>query len=164
MATFGDSDAAVFCTKFSDDDRYLATGYGDGLTRIYNLATGKLSYTLQSFDSEDSQLPVTSLQWRPITAAMKTSNVLVTAQADGSLKHWHATSGKCLHSTCENPENHLYTIDFTRDGTLLAAAGRDRHVRVYDETTKCLAFTMKEKGRLMGHGNRIFCIKFNKGD
>ena len=54
MATFGDSDAAVFCAKFSDDDRYLATGYGDGLTRIYNLASGKLSYTLQSWDTEDS--------------------------------------------------------------------------------------------------------------
>jgi len=47
---------------------------------------------------------------------------------------------------------------------LLAAAGKDRHVRVYDETTKALAFTMKEKGKLIGHGNRIFCVKFNKGD
>lgn len=46
QATFGDSDAAVFCAQFSADDRYLATGYGDGLTRIYNLATGKLSYSL----------------------------------------------------------------------------------------------------------------------
>ena len=78
-ATFGDSDAAVFCGKFSADDRYLATGYGDGLTRIYNLATGKLSYTLQSFNSEEDQLPVTCLQWRPTTPAMKTANVLVTA-------------------------------------------------------------------------------------
>ena len=66
-ATFGDSDAAVFCARFNADDRYLATGYGDGLTRIYNLATGKLSYTLQSFDTEESQLPVTALAWRPIT-------------------------------------------------------------------------------------------------
>ncbi len=163
-ATFGDSDAAVFCSKFSHDDRYLATGYGDGLTRIYNLATGKLSYTLQSFDSEDGQLPVTCLQWRPVSAAMKTQNVLVTAQADGTIKHWHATSGKCLHKSCEDPENHLYAIDFTQDGTLLAAAGRDRHVRIYDETTKSLAFQMKEKGKLIGHGNRIFCVKFNKGD
>ena len=23
---------------------------------------------------------------------------------------------------------------------------------------------MKEKGRLIGHGNRVFCVKFNKGD
>ena len=95
---------------------------------------------------------------------MKTANVLVTAQADGALKHWHATSGKCLHKNIEDPENHLYAIDFSTDGTLLATGGKDRHVRVYDETTKSLAFTMKEKGKLIGHGNRIFCVKFNKGD
>jgi len=95
---------------------------------------------------------------------MKTANVLVTAQADGSLKHWHASSGKCLHKTCEDPENHLYTLDFTKDGTLLATAGRDRQVRIYDETTKSLAFIMREKGKLTGHGNRIFCVKFNRGD
>ena len=46
----------------------------------------------------------------------------------------------------------------------LAVAGRDRVVRIYDETTKSLAFEMKQKGKLIGHGNRIFCVKFNKGD
>ena len=150
--------------KYSHDDRYLATGYGDGLTRIYNLATGKLSYTLQHFEGDDATMPVTALTWRPVTPQMKTQNVLVTAQADGSLKHWHATSGKCLHKTCEDPDNHLYCLDFTHDGIFLAVAGRDRTVRIYDETTKSLAFEMKQKGKLIGHGNRIYCVKFNKGD
>lgn len=91
-------------------------------------------------------------------------NVLVTAQADGSLKHWHATSGKCLHSRCDKPDNHLYSIDYSTDGTLLATAGRDAHIRIYDETTKSLALTMKERGELPGHSNRIFCVKFNPFD
>jgi len=68
----------------------------------------------------------------------------VTGSADGVLKHWHATSGKCLHTVLEDPENHIYTMDFSRDGTLLAVAGRDLKIRVYDETTKSLAFTMKD--------------------
>ena len=88
-------------------------------------------------------------------------NVLVTAQADGSLKHWHATSGKCLHSRCDDPDNHLYSLDYTLDGTLLATAGRDTKIRIYDETTKALAYVMKERGDLPGHSNRIFCCKFN---
>ena len=79
IATFGDGDSAVFAQRFSPDDRYLATGYGDGLTRIYNLATGKLSYTLQQFDSDESSMPVTAVAWRPVTPQMKTQNVLVTA-------------------------------------------------------------------------------------
>lgn len=109
-------------------------------------------------------MPVTAVAWRPQTSQMKTANVLVTAQADGSLRHWHATSGKCLHHTNEDPENHLFALDFNPDGTLLAVAGRDRHIRIYDETTKSLAFAMKDKGKMIGHGNRIFCCKFNPSD
>lgn len=88
-------------------------------------------------------------------------NVLVTAQADGSLKHWHATSGKCLHARCDEPDNHLYCIDFNLDGSVLATAGRDAHVRLYDEATKSLLMVMKERGELPGHSNRIFSLKFN---
>lgn len=44
--TLGDGDTQVFAMRFSDDDQYLATGYGDGMARIYNANSGKLSYTL----------------------------------------------------------------------------------------------------------------------
>lgn len=88
--------------------------------------------------------------------------MLVTAQADGSLKHWHATSGKCLHARNDDPENHLYSIDFTPDGSTLATAGRDAHIRLYDEATKSLTLTLKEKGEHPGHSNRIFACKFNQ--
>lgn len=55
-------------------------------------------------------------------------------------------------------------MDFNKDGTLLATAGRGTHVSIYDETTKSLAFKMKELGELPGHSNRVFCVKFNKSD
>lgn len=115
------------------------------MTRIYNIDTGKLAFTLMGSGGLE-EMPVSAVAWRPQTATMKTANVLVTAQADGTLKHWHSTSGKCLHQTCEDPENHLYSLDFTADGTLLATAGRDKKIWVYDETTKSLAFKMKERG------------------
>jgi WD40 repeat protein len=161
--TIGDGDSEVFCMKFDPEDRYLACGYGDGMTRIYNVDSGKLSYTLSGLSGND-EMPVTCLNWRPTSASLKTANVLVTGAADGALKHWHATSGKCLHSKIEDPENHIYCMDFNPDGTLLAVGGRDMHIRIYDETTKSLAFKMKDLGELPGHSNRIFCVKFNKSD
>lgn len=49
--TIGDGDSQVFYMKFDPEDRYLACGYGDGMTRIYNTDTGKLSYTLADMDA-----------------------------------------------------------------------------------------------------------------
>jgi hypothetical protein len=34
---FGDTDTAVHSCQFSGDDKFIAVGYGDGCTRIYNL-------------------------------------------------------------------------------------------------------------------------------
>jgi len=65
---------------------------------------------------------------------------------------------------CEDPENHLYSLDITQDGSTLAAAGRDSHVRLYDEVTKAKIIEMKERQKVCGHANRIFCVKFNKAD
>ena len=44
--TLGDSSTEVFCAQFDPEDRYIALGYGDGAVRIYNLETGKQSFTL----------------------------------------------------------------------------------------------------------------------
>jgi WD40 repeat protein len=44
--TFGESDSEVFCAKFDPSDKYLACGYADGITRIYNLKSGKVGWTL----------------------------------------------------------------------------------------------------------------------
>jgi COMPASS component SWD3 len=55
-------------------------------------------------------------------------------------------------------------MDFSPDGTLLATAGKDAKVRVYDETTKSIAYTMKSLAELPGHSNRVFCVKFNPTD
>jgi len=44
--TVGDSQTEVFCAKYDFEDKYIACGYGDGVTRIYNLETGKLAFSL----------------------------------------------------------------------------------------------------------------------
>ena len=158
--TIQDSDQPLFSMAYSPDDKLLACGFGDGMIRIYNTSTGKMERTLVGYGS-DEEMPVTSLKWRPNTAQFKTTNILASVQADGSLKHWHATSGKCLHARVDDPKNHLYTLDYSPDGNLLAAAGKDFRVRLYDETTKSLVCTMAERGNFPGHTNRVYCVKFN---
>jgi WD40 repeat protein len=108
---------------------------------------------------------VCAVRWRPQSNFSKTANVLVSGHADGYLRHWHATSGKCLHQKkCEDKDeedNQLYTIDYNNDGTLLATAGKDKYVRLYDEQTKSIVLKMKEAKKFIGHSNRVFCVRFN---
>ena len=60
--TVGESSSEVFCAKFDPEDRYVACGYGDGVIRIFNLETGKMSFSLTSGIEE---MPITGLRWRP---------------------------------------------------------------------------------------------------
>jgi WD40 repeat protein len=64
--TLGDSSYEVFCAQFDPEDRYIALGYGDGAVRIYNMETGKLSYTLAGAQfAMDHEMPITCIRWRP---------------------------------------------------------------------------------------------------
>jgi len=64
----------------------------NGHVQIYNLSTGKLSYTLTSTNTAQKQ-PFSCVRWRPKTPHAMTKNVLVTTNADGEIQHWHMTSG-----------------------------------------------------------------------
>ena len=71
-------------------------------------------------------------------------NVLLAANAAGSIQHWHMTSGKCLH-TFEDTDNQVYALDYNADGSHFATAGRDTAIRIYDEATKSEIMCMKGK-------------------
>jgi len=61
-----------------------------------------------------------------------TKNVMIAVNANGSLQHWHTTSGKLLN-TIFDELNPLLTVDYKPDGTQFATAGNDTVIRVYDE-------------------------------
>ena len=177
--TIDDCESEVFTVRYSPDDRFVAAGCGDGTVRVYNAENGRLTYTLNGgkpiltprasgSDKEASilngGLPTTAMRFRPLGAS-KTRNVLLVANADGSVSHWHVTSGKCLHSTAEEG-NQILCIDYNKDGSSFATAGKDHTVRVYDEATKSLIAKMEGGlGTITpGHSNRIFSLKFNPVD
>lgn len=164
--TISDNPTEVFCVKFSPDGRMLAAGGGDGTVRVFNTYTGRLSYTLNAGGT--SNLPTTSLRFRPINSASKTKNVLLATNSSGSVQHWHITSGKCLHNITDNV-NQLYACDYRSDGAMFATAGKDYHVRIYDEATKAEVVTLTGGYRSSGtkdpgHSNRIFSLKFHPTD
>ncbi len=146
--------------RFSPDGKFLAAGCGDGAIRVFNAATGKLSYNLNVNNA--SEMPCTSVRFRP--AGARTKNVLLSVNSDGVAQYWHITSGKCLHTIGSTEGNQLYAVDYRDDGAMFATAGKDYAVRVYDEATKSILSTLAG-GRITsasspGHSNRVFSVKF----
>jgi len=105
----GDFNSSCFCVRYDPTDKYIAAGYGDGTIKVYNTLNGKVAYSLYEMvdvKGVSDDMPITNLRWRPSNDTMKTSNVLVSCSADGWIRHWHATSGKCLHARqCEDWDN-----------------------------------------------------------
>ena len=164
--TISDNNSEIFCLKFSPDGKFLAAGCGDGAIRVFNATNGSLAYNLQGGSS--IALPTTAIKFRPVTATTRTKNVFVSANASGTVQHWHMTSGKCLHSI-EDTENQVYALDYNEEGSNFATAGKDKAVRLYDEATKTLITTMGEGVAYSiknspGHSNRIFSCRFLPSD
>jgi COMPASS component SWD3 len=92
--------------------------------------TGKQSFSLNQGIEEP--MPTTQIKWRPATGQGAVKNVIISVNANGSLQHWHTTSGKLLH-TIFDELNQLLTADFNVTGTRFVTAGSDCMLRVYDE-------------------------------
>jgi WD40 repeat protein len=98
---YEDDEAEVFCVRFSPDDSLVAAGCGDSVVRVFHCDDGRLAYNLEREAADvSSRMPLTCLRWRPATGS-GTKNVLLSANSDGTVQHWHVTSRKCLHTITE---------------------------------------------------------------
>ncbi|CAK56057.1 unnamed protein product (macronuclear) [Paramecium tetraurelia] len=142
----------VFSLRYDQDDQYLAVGMSEGLIHLYN--QNKLTHTLEQF-----QTPVTALRWRP-NYGLKAKGILVSANAEGHVIHWHANSGKQLHKIVEE-NNSVLCLDFNFDGSLFATGGKDFCIRIYDDDIKSVQhqYQQADWGQ-RGHANRVFVVKF----
>ena len=152
----------TFCVRYDPHDKYIAQGCGDGSIRIYNTFSGKL-YNVMNTEMEQP-MPCMCIRWRPSSSKAVTKNVILTANANGSIQHWHTTSGKLLH-TIYNELNQYFSCDYNNDGSQFVTGGKDEKVRIYDETTRNLVITLEGGGQgENGHSNRIYCVKFDPND
>eukprot|EP00002_Diphylleia_rotans_P039847 TRINITY_DN9346_c0_g1_i1.p1 TRINITY_DN9346_c0_g1~~TRINITY_DN9346_c0_g1_i1.p1 ORF type:complete len:348 (+),score=62.37 TRINITY_DN9346_c0_g1_i1:52-1095(+) len=160
----GDSPSDIYSVKFSTDEQMIAAGYGDGSVKIFNTVTGKSITTLTSI-TKSMNLPVPALRFRPSFNTEKTRNVILAGYSEGLICHWHATSGKCLH-TIREEGNQVFCLDYRSDGEKFCSAGKDGIVRVYDESTKKVELSLSggvNEG-IAGHSNRIFSLKYHPMD
>lgn len=59
--TLGDTTKQTFCVRFDPNDKYIAAGQGDGSIKIFNVFTGKQSYTLNA--NMEEPMPITQIRY-----------------------------------------------------------------------------------------------------
>ena len=154
------TDVQTFWVRFDYFDKYIAAGHNDGTIRIYNLMIEKEAFVINR--DVENPMPMTNIKWRPPAAPSITKNVLISVNANGSLQHWHTTSGKLLN-TIYDEFNQLLGADYKPDGCIFASCGSDTIVRIYDEATRKLVSELT--GGVEGkscHSNRVFWVKFDR--
>jgi WD40 repeat protein len=153
------ADFEVFSVRWSPDDSHLAAGCSDGTVKLYS---GKFSTIIRTMNCrlKAETYPVTSVRWRPDKGLAKTKNVLAAITCDGAILHWHASSGKILHSL-RIPDNQALCSDYNTEGTYFAVGCRDKSIKVFDEGTKeKIADLTGGDQQHLGHDNRIMSVKF----
>lgn len=156
--TICDNSTAAFGVRWNSDDSLVASACGDNTVRLYSSSNGSFVRSLDCRFSADI-MPVTCLKWRPNTHLSKTKNVLACGTADGNIYHWHAPSGKLLHSITL-PKNQVLSLDYSKDARLFAVGCKDATIRVFDEATKTQTLSLTGEGERVGHSNRIFSARF----
>ena len=151
-----ESEEDIFWVKYSPEGNYIAAAWGDGSIKIIDRKKVEIRQFIANpkLDKFD-QMPITCLRWR------ENDKILSASSADGFIYTWHVKSGKLISKYSEG-DNQVYCIDYDRNFTNLATAGKDFKVRIYDEATKSLLSTL-ERGseKYSGHSNRIFALKFH---
>ncbi|XP_054712672.1 notchless protein homolog 1-like [Uloborus diversus] len=138
---------AVLSASFSPDGRYLASGSGDTLVRLWDVNTETPQYTCQG-----TKHWVLCVSWSP--NGMK----LASGYENGEISIWNPETGKefvkpllghskYITAVCWEP------IHLNAECRRIASASKDATVRVWDIVTRKLLF-------VLSHCDCVTCVKW----
>ena len=128
--------------QFSPDTKALATAGGDGVLRVWDVATGK---ELRHWDTTEF---VSTFAFSP------DGKTLASLGGGNTVRLWDAVTGKELR---EHPSHRhgFHVLALSRDGRTLASASWDRDVRLWD------AATGRQRQQRMGFDEGVQALSFS---
>lgn len=141
----------------------MIIGYSDGTIGIFKVANLEFITSLSTAGISEEKLPIGAIRWRQKLGVTK-ERLLVSAGVDGNINYWSPLSGKLISSIKPlKKSSDLLCLDYSRDSSKLAAAGRRKSINIYDDEKRMLITKLKSKGmKEPGHSNRIFSVKFDE--
>eukprot|EP00033_Pygsuia_biforma_P004971 GCRY01005450.1.p1 GENE.GCRY01005450.1~~GCRY01005450.1.p1 ORF type:complete len:334 (-),score=70.72 GCRY01005450.1:13-1014(-) len=166
-------ESSPLCIQFSKDDKLLAVGLQNGSVPVYNIKTKRHIHTISLPGVENP--PAVSVRFRPHPVpyqleeddAPRQYNVLLVANSNGHIRK--CVGGKSL--THIRTGSDIYCMDYARTSASFATAGKDKHVRIFDDNLMKESQVLKAHSLsdnidygTIGHTNRIYSLKFHPDD
>ena len=174
----------AICVTWSPTNNYLATGSDDGTARIWNIESGGLVETIEGssspvslawnrngrilalgFNDSTVQLwdkargalrtyeglagPVTSLKWSPNAISLAASS-----EGDTRVLVWTSKKEQERPQTLIH-DSYVLDIDWSPDGSMIAAGCSDHSICLWSATTRKLVKTLK------GHTDIVNAVSFS---
>ncbi|XP_061439788.1 uncharacterized WD repeat-containing protein all2124-like isoform X3 [Rhineura floridana] len=117
----------IFSLCFAPGGGQLAAGFGNGAVQLVDAVTGLPGSSL--FPGHRVRHAVTAVKFHRVKPGL-----LLATGADGTICIYDLLSHYPLALLSEK-ENEINAMDFCRDGSTFATAGKDRHIRLYDSHT-----------------------------
>jgi WD40 repeat protein len=121
------SSSGVNGVAFSSDGSLLASAYGDGTVRLWDLTTDKLYGSVLRAGS-GSQGGVNGVAFSP------DGSLLASADTDGTVRMWHPASGQPAGPPLQAGSS-VNGVAFSPDGSLLASADTDGIIQRWHPAT-----------------------------
>ncbi len=143
-------DGAAYGLTFDPGGVRVATAGADGLVKIWNVLTGKMTHLFRGHAG-----------WASGVAFSPDGTRLASAGLDGMIRIWNASAEAEADvdrplKTLDGHDGAVFGAAFSPDGSKLASAGSDATVRIWD-----LAGPETKTRILKGHEREVICVSFH---